>query len=158
MTRNDLKKDFHLIGENKDIMLFYKNVPNGWAIGYCGNISLDRGKAVFNGNKYTDIEELKTAIKDWGDGLEWPVDTYCPMTRESYRLESRITWFLTEKMGFTYTKDTWVRNAYERKIGPNCRLCFLIESNIDNEEVGISFTYGEFTFMQKVQTITMMWI
>lgn len=151
MTRKDLEKDFHIIGENKDIMLFFKDVPNGWGIGYCGNITLDRGKAIFERKEYTDIEELKTAIKNWGDSLEWPVYTYCPMNRDSYRLESRITWFLKEKMGFTFTRDSWVRDAYERKIGPNCRLCFLIESNMENEEVGISFTYGEYTFMQKVK-------
>ncbi len=152
MTRKDLQEKYNIIGENKDIMLFRKRGEYSYGIGYCGNISLKNGKAVFifNGKTYTDLETLDNALVEWEKSLPYPVDTYCPMTRESYRTESRIVWYLTEKMGFEHSKSGWEAGAYVRSIGPNSQLRFNVRQDLKNEKVDITSEFGGMTFTQSV--------
>jgi hypothetical protein len=150
MTRNDIKTKYNFIGENKDMMLFRKQGEFTWGIGYCGNISLKNGKAVFNGKAYTDLDSLDNALVEWEKTLPYPVDTYCPMTAESFRLQSRIIWYLQEKMGFVVDKSGWGLGNYIRDIGPNSRLKFGITHDIDKEEVVISSDFGGMLFTQPV--------
>ena len=149
MTCNDLNTKYNIIGENKDIMLFRKRGEFTYGIGYCGNISLKNGKAVFNGKSYSDLETLDKALIEWEKSLPYPVDTYCPMTRESYRTESRIVWHLTEKMGFEYGKG-WEAGVYVRSIGPNSQLRFNVRQDLENEKVNITSQFGGMTFTQSV--------
>lgn len=150
MTRNDIKTKYNFIGENKDIMLFRKSGEFTYGIGYCGNISLKNGKAVFNGKSYSDLETLDNALVEWEKSLPYPVDTYCPMTRESYRTESRIVWHLTEKMGFESSKSGWSVGVYVRNIGPNFQLHFNVRQDLKNEKVNITSQFGGMTFTQSV--------
>lgn len=150
MTRNDIKTKYNFIGENKDMMLFRKQGEFTYGIGYCGNISLKNGKAVFNGKSYSDLETLDNALVEWEKTLPYPVDTYCPMTRESYRTESRIVWHLTEKMGFECSKSEWDVGVYVRSIGPNSQLRFNVRQNLENEKVDITSQFGGMTFTQSV--------
>lgn len=153
MTRKDLQEKYNIIGENKDIMLFRKSGEYSYGIGYCGNISLKNGKAVFNdfnGQSYSDLETLDNALVEWEKSLPYPVDTYCPMTRESYRIDSRIVWHLTEKMGFEHSKSGWEAGAYVRSIGPNSQLRFNVRQDLENEKVDITSEFGGMTFTQSV--------
>lgn len=148
MTRNDLKETFNILGENKDLALFYKDKSNCMGIGYCGNISLVNGKAVFNGKKYGDVESLRTALVEWEKSLKWPVDTYCPLTRESYRIRERVEWFLTDKLGFKGVNHNW-DYVYERAIGPEFKISFMVSNKDDKVE--ISSRYGEYTFYNQIE-------
>lgn len=150
MTRKDIETKYNIIGENKDIMLFRKRGEFTYGIGYCGNISLKNGKAIFNGKTYNDLETLDNALVEWEKSLPYPVDTYCPMTRESYRAESRIVWHLTEKMGFEHSKSGWEAGLYVRSIGPNSQLHFNVRQDLENEKVNITSQFGGMTFTQSV--------
>lgn len=151
MNRNDLKEKFNIIGENKDIMLFSKG-PEKRGIGYTGSISLENGKAKFNGKSYGDVESLSAALAEWADGLEWPVDSYCPITNETYRLLGRITYYLTDKLGFVEDRSCWGDGyVYGRNIGPGYAIVFKIYNIKD--EITITSKYASLTFSQKVNNI-----
>jgi hypothetical protein len=150
MTRKDIKTKYNFIGENKDMMLFRKQGEFTYGIGYCGNISLKNGKAVFNGKSYNDLETLDNALVEWEKSLPYPVDTYCPMTRETYRIESRIIWHLTEKMGFEHSKSGWDAGVYVHSIGPNSQLRFNVRQDLEDGKVHITSEFGGMTFMQSV--------
>lgn len=153
MTRADLQEKYKILGENKDISLYRKRGEYDYGMGYCGNISLQKGKAVFNGEAYSDVEALDKALREWEKGLEWPVDTYNPMIRESYRVSDRIIWFLTEKMGFERSSTDWRMN-YVKNIGPDFRLSFEVEQNAgrrdEEDNVTITSKYAGYYFTQKV--------
>lgn len=153
MTRADLQEKYNIFGENKDISLYRKKGEYDYGIGYCGNISLQKGKAVFNGETYSDVEALDNALREWEKGLEWPVDTYNPMIRESSRVSDRIIWFLTEKMGFERNSADWHVN-YVKNIGPDFRLWFKVEQNLgkhDKEDnVTITSKYAGYYFTHNV--------
>lgn len=146
MTRKDLQEKYNIIGENNDIQLFRKRGESKYSNGYCGNIRLTWGKAIFNDKSYSDIASLDAALVEWEKSLPYPVDTYCPLTNESYRIENRIVWYLTEKMGFR-RGDGWDRN-YVRQIGANCTLTFGIER--EEEKIAINSTLGQYTFRNEV--------
>lgn len=147
MNRKDLEAKYHIFGENKDITLYDKaRSENG--VGYRGNISLKNGKAVFEGKAYTDIEALDTALREWENGLEWPVDTYNPMFNERYRLEARIIWYLENKMGFKHTYEGFT-SVYVKTIGPAFSLKFEITNK--NDEINLYTRYGTVSFYQKIE-------
>ena len=150
MTRKDIETKYNFFGKNKDIMLFRKRGEFTYGIGYCGNITLKNGKAVFNGKTYNDLETLDNALVEWEKSLPYPVDTYCPMTRESYRIESRIIWHLTEKMGFEHSKSGWDAGVYVRSIGPNSQLRFNVRQDLEDGKVHITSEFAGMTFMQSV--------
>lgn len=148
MNRKDLQEKYNIIGENKDIALFTKERENG--IGYCGNISLVRGKAVFNGEKYATINALDHAIREWGEGLEYPVDSYCPLYNETWRTESRIIWYLRDKLGFKQVTRNW-EMVYEKPIGPSFKLAFFVEKERNDEgKIAITSKYGPYTYRNSV--------
>lgn len=151
MNRNDLKEKYNIVGENNDIALFRKDHEKS-SMGYCGNISVVRGKAVFCGKKYETIDGLDTALRQWEAGLEWPVDTYCPLFNERYRLENRIHWYIINKLGFKEDFSDWnVRNRYVREIGPSCKLNVSVFNVKD--KVNISSEFGGITLTQEVEDI-----
>ncbi len=147
MNRKDLETKFKLIGQNDDICLYRKEkVAEG--IGYCGNISLVRGKAVFNGNSYDSVDSLEAALTEWGNSLEWPVDTYNPMLNDKWRLESRLIWYLEEKLGFKPALKGWNR-SYVREIGPDYALSFSIDTHKD--ETYVSSKFGTLNYQTPVK-------
>ena len=150
MTRKDIGAEYNFIGKNEDMMLFRKSGKFSYGIGYCGNITLKNGKAIFNGKPYTDLVSLDNALVEWEKSLPYPVDTYCPMTRDSYRTESRIVWYLTEKMGFEASTSGWNTGLYVHNIGPNSQLSFNIRQDHDNEKVNITSNFGGMTFTQSI--------
>lgn len=151
MNRKDLQEKYNILGENKDIMVFTKG-PAKRGIGYAGNISLENGKAKFNGKSYGDVESLSAALTEWADSLEWPVDSYCPMTNETYRLLDRVTWYLTDKLGFVEDRSNWGDGyVYGRNIGPGYAIVFRIY-NI-HDEITIASKYAGLTFSQTVKDI-----
>lgn len=144
MTRKDLQERYNIIGHNKDVSLYRKRGEYTYGIGYCGNISLKNGKAIFNGAQYTQIESLDEALRKWEKSLPYPVDTYNPLMRESARIEQRVTWYLTEKMGFKHPRENW-KDEYIKNIGPNCRLKFALErsrDDFDDIKIQIVSEYG----------------
>jgi len=149
MTRKDLQEKYNIIGENKDIMLFRKGEDKGTGIGYAGNISLVRGSAVFNGEKYATINALDHALREWGEGLEYPVDSYCPMYNETWRTESRIIWYLRDKLGFKQVTRNW-EMVYEKPIGPSFNLEFFIGKELDEGKIGITSKYGPYIYRNSV--------
>lgn len=149
MNRKDLEKKFNFYGNNNDISLYSKERGNR-GLGYLGNISLINGKAKFNGKSYSDLESLHSAMKEWGDSLEWPVDTYNPMMNDNYRLTARISWYLEEKLGFSRDMSEWADGeTYVRQIGPG----YYISVKIYNikDEVNIASKYAGMTLTQKVE-------
>ena len=149
MTRKDLQNKFKFYGNNSDIYLYTKEQTKR-GLGYLGSISLVNGKARFNGKSYGDVESLYAALKEWGDSLEWPVDTYNPMLNERYRLTDRIDWYLEEKLGFTNDRSTWDRGSrYVRNIGPGYALEFTVYEY--NDKVTLTSKYAGLTFSQEIQ-------
>jgi len=144
MTRKDLQEKYNIIGDNKNICLYRKRGEYFRGLGYCGNISLNNGKAEFNGKKYTDLDSLDNALLDWEKSLKYPVDSYNPMMRENYRTESRIIWYLEEKLGFKSARGPYTYNKYVKNIGPNCQLSFAIEN--EDERINIISRYGDVSF------------
>lgn len=149
MTRKDLQTKYNIIGENKEINLYRKQGEFSYGVGWCGTIALKNGKAVFNGNAYTTVADLDNALVEWEKSLPYPVDTYSPMTRPSYKVDSQLTWYLTEKLGFVCKHTEW-NVRYAKEIGPAFELSFKVEQDTKNESVRISSTFGGITFTQEV--------
>ena len=150
MTRKDLQEKYNILGVNKDLQLFRQNDDKHTGIGYCGSITLEGGKAVFNGKKYSDLDSLDVALREWEKTLDYPVDTYCPMYNKGWRTEGRIIWYLTEKLGFKAVHHNW-DVAYEKPIGPSFSIQFYVENNReDDSKVDIVSKYGAYTFRSPV--------
>lgn len=148
MTRKDIQEKYNFIGDNNDISLYRKKGEFSYGMGYCGNIALKNGHAVFNGKTYKDIESLDNALVEWEKSLKFPVDTYNPMTREAYRVECRLVWYLTEKMGFKSYYSDW-DHYYAKNIGPNFQMRFYIKV-IELEKVQIQTSFSNMSFIQEV--------
>ena len=149
MTRKDLQEKYNIIGNNKDISLYRKKGEYDYGCGYCGNIQLRNGYALFNEKSYKDIDSLDVALREWEKSLPWPVDTYNPMMVKRANLESRIIWYLTNKMGFKHTVANW-HYKYVKNIGPDCQISFEIgrSKDLDGDTViiisqsgGVNFRY-----------------
>ena len=153
MNRKDLQEKYNILGDNNDISLYRKKGEYTYGIGYCGNISLKNGKAIFNNKSYNDIESLDKALREWETSLPWPVDTYCPLMSGSACLQDRIIWYLTEKLSFKQTISNW-NTVYVRNIGPNCQISFVVERprNLDEDKVIIISKCGGLTFRNEVKT------
>lgn len=150
MTRKDLQEKYNIIGNNKEISLFRKRGEFTFGIGYCGTISLKGGKAIFDGVPHSNIEDLDKDLVEWEKSLPFPVDTYNPMYNEHARLETRLIWYLTEKMGFKRAlSSSWDGNSYKREIGPSFALVFWFNNRDDKVE--ISSKYGQVTFATVVE-------
>ena len=150
MTRKDLQEKYNIIGENKEISLFRKRGEFTFGIGYCGTISLKNGKAVFMGVPHDNLDDLDKDLVEWEKSLPFPVDTYNPMYNEHARLETRLIWYLTEKMGFKRALSaSWDGNMYKREIGPSFSLVFWFNNR--NDKVELSSKYGQATFATVVE-------
>lgn len=148
MTRKDIETKYRFYGENKDITLYRKSGEFTYGTGYCGSISLKNGKAIFNGKAYSTLEDLDNALVEWEKGLPYPVDTYNPMFNERWRVQSRVIWFLTDKMGFQSTARDW-SISYVKRLGSNAEISFRVEIN-RNDKVEIFSQYGEFYFRKEI--------
>ena len=148
MTRKDLIEKYNIFGRNENISLYRKKGEFNFGAGYCGNISLINGNAMFNGEKYSDIQTLDTALREWEKSLDFPVDTYNPMYNEIYRVKDRIEWYLTEKMGFEVSYGTissW-DGKYVRKIGTDAK--FVV--NLELSDVVVIFMHiGDYSMTYK---------
>lgn len=151
MTRKDLQEKYDIIDENKEIMLFRKSGERVHLAGWCGNIALKNGKAVFQNKAYSTVADLENALVGWEKSLPYPVNTYCPMYREGYKIEARITYYLTEKLGFKVKHREW-ETYYAKEIGDNCELTFDVRRNITDKDDSVSITsrFGAYHFTQKV--------
>lgn len=149
MTRKDLQEKYNIIGENKEINLYRKQGEFSYGIGWCGTIALKNGKAVFNGKAYSTIADLDNALVEWEKSLPYPVDTYNPMCRPSYKVDNQLTWYLNEKLGFKTKHEKW-NVRYAKAIGDDYELYFELEQDLDDESVRITTRFGEYHFTQKV--------
>lgn len=149
MNRKDLQEKYNIIGNNDDISLYRKQGEYTRGIGYCGNIKLKNGYALFNKQYYKTVEELDMALRAWEAILPWPVDTYNPMMRKGAVVEDRVVWYLTEKMGFKTVHADWsVR--YSKEIGINSAISFSVDRNgIDSDKITIICPYGPYTFREE---------
>lgn len=147
MTRKDLQEKYNIIGNNNDISLYRKQGEYDYGCGYCGNIQLKNGKAIFNEKSYKDIDSLDTALREWEKSLPWPVDTYNPMLVKRANLESRIIWYLTDKLGFKHTVINWGLK-YVKNIGPDYQIFFEVgrPRDMDDDTVTIYSQYGGMNF------------
>lgn len=153
MNRKDLQEKYNIIGNNDGISLYRKQGEHTRGIGYCGNIKLKNGHALFNKQYYKTVEELDMALRAWEASLPWPVDTYNPLMRESACLQERIVWYLTDKLGFKQVIDNW-STKYVRNIGPNCQIFFEVERprDLDGDTVTVGSQYGNAAFRSEVRT------
>lgn len=149
MIRKELKEKYNIIGENSDISLYRKPGEYHYGVGYCGNITLKNGKAIFQEKSYSTIADLDNALRDWEKSLPYPVDTYNPMMNEGYKIYSQIIFYLTHKLGFKVNNSDW-HQSYIKEIGPSFRLQFSIKQNYDENNVTITSSFGGMTLMQKV--------
>lgn len=147
MTRKDLETKYNFYGQNDNIYLYRKKGDYDYGIGYCGNISLKNGKAVLNGKSYSTIEDLDNALREWESSLPYPVDTYSPMLNELARVEQRVTWYLTEKMGFKGESHDW-EYMYVKYIGPAFKINFQFKR--EKESVVIMNRLGGIMFSQEI--------
>ena len=145
MTRKDLKKHFDIFGENKNISL-YQNQR------YCGSIELRNGKAYLNGQGHATVFGLQVALDVWAKSLPYPVETYNPMLKDSYRTEMQVVSYLTDKMGFKEEYKGWNGPVYTRQVGPNCKVGFEVKPSDKGEGVVISSDYGGMHFFHTSKT------
>lgn len=151
MNRKDLQEKYNIIGKNDDICLYRKRGEYARGIGYCGNIKLRNGHALFNKQYYKTVEELDKALRAWETTLPWPVDTYNPMMRKGAVVEDRVVWYLTEKMGFKTVHADW-SIRYSLEIGINSSISFSVDRNgIDSDKITIICPYGPYTFREEFE-------
>ena len=148
MTRKDLETKYNFYGQNDNIYLYRKNGDYDYGLGYCGNISLKNGKAIFHGKSYSTIEDLDKALREWEKTLPYPVGTYNPMMNETARVEQRLTWYLTEKLGFKGESREW-EYGYVKYIGPSFKINFQFKREEDS--VVIMNRLGGIMFSQEVK-------
>lgn len=151
MNRKDLQEKYNIIGKNDDICLYRKHGEYERGIGYCGNIKLRNGYALFNKQYYKTVEELDMALRAWEAILPWPVDTYNPMMRKGAVVEDRVVWYLTEKMGFKTVHADW-SIRYSLEIGINSSISFSVDRNgWDSDKITLICPYGPYTFREEFE-------
>lgn len=151
MTRKDIEEKFVIIGNNSELSLFTKKENSNRAANYVATVSLTRGKIHFNGKTFSDLDEFEVEAKKWAESLPWPVDTYSPFYNERCRLENRLSWYLTEKLGFS---ANWESRSlsYTRKIGEDCTLSFSFDNrDVKENETSIYSQLGPYTFITSVK-------
>ena len=150
ITLAELKEKYNILGDHGHYSLYRKKGEYTYGFGYCGEIELDNGRAIFNNEAYINIDSLDKALRELESSLPWPVDTYNPLLRKGAVLEDRVTWYLTEKMGFKSTNKDWQR-YYIKEIGPNCNISFEVEraKDLDDDYVTIVSSYGSYFFRSK---------
>lgn len=67
-------------------------------------ISSDKKQYAFNDKYYKDVESLVKAMDDYNATLPFDADIYCPIFKNSYRIEIALYDYL-DSLGFT--KDRW---------------------------------------------------
>lgn len=153
MNRKNLQEKYNILGNNDNISLYRKQGEYTRGIGYCGNISLKNGKAIFNDKSYNDIESLDKALREWEASLPWPVDTYNPLFRKGAALTDRVVWYLTDKLGFERSTSNWDLK-YVKNIGPNCQIFFGFgPRQMDEATVTLVSQYGGVTFRNEFDDI-----
>lgn len=152
MTRKDLQEKYNILGNNNNISLYRKKGEYTSGFGYCGNVKLNNGTVSFNKHRYSDIESLDKALREWEASLPWPVDTYNPLIRGGACLQDRIMWYLTEKLGFVETHENW-DTKFVRNVGPNCQISFEVERSrdLDDDTVTLISQYGNATFRSVIK-------
>ena len=153
MTRKDLQEKYNIFGDNKDITLYRKKGEFSYGIGYCGNIELKNGKAIFQGKSYSTIDSLDMMLIEWEKGLPYPVDTYNPMMNDNYRIESRLCWYIEEKLKFKLNQGVWGDGGtnYIKEIGPDCQITFRIWRDGLDDGISITSKWGNYHLTQKVK-------
>ena len=154
MTRKDLQEKYNIIGENSDITLYRKKGEYDYGMGYCGNIALRNGKAVFQDHSYSTVGALDIVLRDWEKSLPYPVDTYNPMMNDLYRIEARLCWYLENKMGFKMDTSEWGDRGskYTREIGPDYKISFrILRDGLDEDGVAIQSVWGDYHLTHKVK-------
>lgn len=68
-------------------------------------ISSDKKQYAFNDKYYKDVESLVKAMDDYNATLPFDADIYCPIFKNSYRIEIALYDYL-ESLGFT--TDRWI--------------------------------------------------
>ncbi len=106
MTKKELQSELNARG----YMLWSVREVNGVKPGeYCissvettkhvATITIKNGKIGFNGEKFTDLDNLFKAIEKYNEGLYFDPDTYCPNYNPKFVREMRMHQTL-EKCGF----------------------------------------------------------
>lgn len=149
MTCKELQEKYDIIGDDKNISLYRKKGERTYGIGWCGEIVLKNGKAIFNSRTYSTIADLDEALVEWEKSLPYPVDTYSPLNRKSYMVDSQLTYYLTKKLGFKVIHAGW-NIHYGKQIGDNCEISFNLEQDTEKECVRITSRFGEYHFTQEV--------
>lgn len=153
MNRKDLQEKYNIIGRNDDISLYRKKGEYIHGIGYCGNIKLKNGHALFNKQYYKTVEELDMALRAWEATLPWPVDTYNPMMGRGAVLKDRVIWYLTEKMGFKSIYSNW-QIHYSKEIGINSSISFIVDmAGMEEEKITIVCPFGPYTLRQEIADV-----
>ena len=75
-------------------------------------ISSDKKQYAFNDKYYKDVESLVKAMDDYNATLPFDADIYCPIFKNSYRIEIALHDYL-ESLGFT--TDRGVGGRYNSK-------------------------------------------
>ena len=100
---NALGERYELIEHDGGYCLYDKQRPAKRSNAkYIGRfyISSDKKKYAFNDEYYKDVESLVAAMDAYNATLPFDVDIYCPILRNSYRIEIALYDYL-ESLGFT---------------------------------------------------------
>lgn len=60
----------------------------------------------FNDTRYNNVDDLLTAVKLFNDTRMFPAEYYDPSYNERYRTESKISWYLVDKLGFKSSRSS----------------------------------------------------
>lgn len=73
-------------------------------------ISSDKKRYAFNDKYYNDVESMVKAMDDYNATLPFDVDIYCPIFKNSYRIEIALYDYL-ESLGFTTERGIALRSG-----------------------------------------------
>lgn len=98
-------------------------------------ISSDKKQYAFNDKYYKDVESMVRAMDDYNATLPFDVEIYCPILKNSYRIELALSDYL-ESLGFE--REEWLRvSNYFLNDSYGQRICDLSVSILDDTAEGV---------------------
>ena len=94
-------------GQNNTYLAYETPIGGGLKFVFSVEKKLNAKTTVyFNKKRYSDVELLMKAVKEYNETLPYPSYTYDPYLNRDYVMGERIKWYLTEVLGYRRTNDT----------------------------------------------------
>lgn len=153
MKAQDLKDAYYAVRIDGRYDLYDKDPKSGSSSchKYLGSVVYDskNQSVMFNGQRYTTIQALDNALKEWEKSLPFSVENYNPMFNEKYRTERCIGDYL-QSIGFVYngcdgfTKSSlYILNHYNPYFSKQVAVEMLVKVDDSGKTSSISLHYRQ---------------